>query len=49
MPDEVWDEAVRYYDDVALASLLATIGVINLFNRFNVPTRQVAGSVPVSR
>jgi len=49
VPDEVWDEAVRYYDDVALASLLATIGVINLFNRFNVPTRQVAGSVPVSR
>jgi AhpD family alkylhydroperoxidase len=47
VPDDVWDEAARYYDDVALASLLATIGVINLFNRFNVPTRQVAGSVPV--
>ena len=49
MPDEVWDEAARYFDEVALASLLAAIGVINLFNRFNVPTRQVAGSVPVSR
>jgi alkylhydroperoxidase family enzyme len=44
----VWDEAARHYDDVALASLLVSIGLINLFNRVNVPTRQVAGSVPVS-
>jgi AhpD family alkylhydroperoxidase len=47
VPDEVWDEAARHYDDVALASLLVTIGLINLFNRINVATRQVAGSVPV--
>jgi AhpD family alkylhydroperoxidase len=44
VPDEVWDEAARHYDELALASLLVTIGVINFFNRMNVPTRQPAGS-----
>ena len=33
--------------EAALASLLVTIGLINFFNRINVATRQVAGSVPV--
>jgi AhpD family alkylhydroperoxidase len=47
VPDGVWDEAARHYDELELASLLVTIGVINLFNRMNVPTRQVAGSVPL--
>jgi hypothetical protein len=42
----VWDEAARYYDELALASLLLYIGMINLFNRMNVPTRQQAGAVP---
>jgi AhpD family alkylhydroperoxidase len=45
--DEVWDEAARHFDEVALASLLVAIGLINFFNRINVPTRQVAGSVPL--
>jgi AhpD family alkylhydroperoxidase len=49
VPDDVWDEAARHYDELELASLLVTIGVINLFNRMNVPTRQVAGSVPLPR
>jgi AhpD family alkylhydroperoxidase len=48
VPDDVWDEAARHYDEVALASLLVSIGLINFFNRINVPTRQVAGSVPVA-
>jgi AhpD family alkylhydroperoxidase len=47
VPDAVWDEAARHYDDIALASLLVTIGLINLFNRINVATHQVAGPVPV--
>jgi AhpD family alkylhydroperoxidase len=47
VPDEVWDEAARHFDDVALASLLVAIGLINFFNRINVATRQVAGSVPL--
>ena len=37
--DEIRDEAARYYDDKALASLLIEIGLINLWNRLNVPTR----------
>jgi AhpD family alkylhydroperoxidase len=47
VPDEIWDEAARHFDEVALASLLVGIGLINFFNRINVATRQMAGSVPV--
>ena len=47
VPDEVWDEAARHFGEVALASLLVAIGLINFFNRINVATRQVAGSVPL--
>ncbi len=43
VPDEVWAEAARHYDERALASLVLAIGVINLWNRLNVATRQVAG------
>jgi AhpD family alkylhydroperoxidase len=43
VPDEIWDEAARHFDEKALASLVLNIGLINLFNRVNVPTRQVAG------
>ena len=28
VPDDVWDEATRYFDEVALASLLVAIGLI---------------------
>ena len=47
VPDDVWVEAARHFDEVALASLLVAIGLINFFNRINVATRQVAGSVPL--
>ena len=47
VPDAVWDDAARHFDEVALASLLVAIGLINFFNRINVATRQVAGSVPL--
>ena len=43
VPDEVWDEAARHYDEKALAALVMAIGSINLWNRLNVVTRQVAG------
>jgi alkylhydroperoxidase family enzyme len=43
IPDDVWDEAARHYDEAQLAALLITISVINIWNRLNVPTRQVAG------
>ena len=43
VPDEIWDEAVRHYDEKALAALITAIGTINVWNRLNVATRQVAG------
>jgi AhpD family alkylhydroperoxidase len=43
VPDEVWKEAARHYDEPALAALVLAIAVTNLYNRLNVATRQVAG------
>jgi AhpD family alkylhydroperoxidase len=43
VPDEVWKEAARHYTDVALASLVLSIGLVNLWNRLNVATKQVGG------
>ncbi len=43
VPDGIWDEAARHYDEPALAALLIEIAVINTWNRLNVSTRQVAG------
>src|ERR1700758_794702 len=42
-PDDVWAEAVRHYDETQLSALLLSIAAINVWNRLNVPTRQVAG------
>jgi AhpD family alkylhydroperoxidase len=44
VPDEIWDEAARHYDETALAALVIEIAMINVWNRFNVATRQPAGS-----
>ena len=44
VPDEVWEEAARHYDEPALAALVITIANINVWNRLNVATRQVAGA-----
>ncbi len=43
VPDTIWDEAARHYDENALSGLLLAISVINVWNRLNVATRQVAG------
>jgi len=43
VPDEIWDEASRHYDEQALAALVLAIASINVWNRLNVATRQVAG------
>ena len=43
MPDDVWNEAARHYDEQALAALVIAIATINVWNRLNVATRQVAG------
>ena len=44
VPDEIWDEAARHYDERGLSALLLMIATTNVFNRLNVATRQVAGS-----
>jgi AhpD family alkylhydroperoxidase len=41
-PDDVWNEAVRHFDEAALAALLIAIASINVWNRFNVAIRQPA-------
>jgi alkylhydroperoxidase family enzyme len=43
VPDEIWDEAARHFDEQKLAALVLAIAVINVWNRLNVTTRQVAG------
>jgi AhpD family alkylhydroperoxidase len=43
VPDEVWDEAARHYDDAQLAALVLSIASINTWNRMNVTTRQITG------
>jgi len=43
VPDSVWNEAARHYDEPSLAALVLYISVTNLYNRLNVSTRQVAG------
>jgi AhpD family alkylhydroperoxidase len=44
VPDEIWDEAARHYDERGLAALVLMIATTNVFNRLNVATRQVAGA-----
>jgi AhpD family alkylhydroperoxidase len=43
VPDAVWNEAAKHHDPQALAALLMQIALINVWNRLNVPIRQVAG------
>jgi AhpD family alkylhydroperoxidase len=43
VPDEVWEEAARHYDEGQLASLVLAIAAINTWNRLNVVTRQISG------
>jgi AhpD family alkylhydroperoxidase len=44
VPDAVWNEATRYYNEKALAALILSIATTNVYNRLNVTTRQIAGS-----
>jgi AhpD family alkylhydroperoxidase len=43
VPDAIWAEAARHYDEQAMAALLLSISLINVWNRLNVATRQVVG------
>lgn len=44
VPDEVWAEAARHYEPSVLAALVLGIANINVWNRLNVATRQIAGA-----
>jgi AhpD family alkylhydroperoxidase len=44
VPDTIWDEAARHYDEKGLAALVLAITVTNVFNRLNRVTRQPAGA-----
>ena len=44
VPDEVFAEAARHFDEATLQALILQISLINVWNRLNVATRQVAGA-----
>ena len=41
--DEVWEAAAEHYDEQQLGTLVMAVALINVWNRLNVATRQVAG------
>ena len=41
--DEAWTDAAKHYDSDQLAALTCTIALINLYNRFNVISRNQGG------
>jgi AhpD family alkylhydroperoxidase len=41
--DVVWNEAAKHYKEPALAALLVSIGLINVWNRLNASVRQMVG------
>lgn len=43
VPEEVFDEAAKYFDEKPLAALIVNIAAINAWNRLNVITGQVTG------
>ncbi|WP_338678165.1 carboxymuconolactone decarboxylase family protein [Streptomyces sp. SCSIO 30461] len=43
VPDEVWANAAKHYDDEQLGALVGVIAVINAFNRANVMLTMPAG------
>lgn len=43
VPDEVFEEAARHYDEQTLGALILEIALINFWNRTTVAVKQVAG------
>jgi AhpD family alkylhydroperoxidase len=43
VPDDIWEEAARHYNEKELAALVLAIAGINAFNRLNAATRQITG------
>ncbi|MEU6990771.1 carboxymuconolactone decarboxylase family protein [Streptomyces sp. NPDC046465] len=46
VPAAIWDEAAKHFTEQELAAIVLAVGVTNMFNRINVATRRVAGSMP---
>ena len=44
VPDAIWAEAARHYDEPDLAALILSIAQINVWNRLNAAVKQVAGA-----
>ena len=42
--DEVWADVVKHYDEQERAALVLAVANINLWNRLNTATRQIAGA-----
>lgn len=49
VPDEVWAEAAKHYDEEQLAALVSLIALINAYNRLNVMVRMPAGDYRVGQ
>ncbi|MCX4696928.1 carboxymuconolactone decarboxylase family protein [Streptomyces sp. NBC_01408] len=43
VPDAVYDEAAKHYDEAQLGALILHVGLINVWNRINIATHQLAG------
>jgi AhpD family alkylhydroperoxidase len=44
VPDEVWEQATKHFDEKQLAGLVLWVATTNLFNRLNATTKQTAGA-----
>jgi len=44
VPDEIWSEATKHYEEPTLAALILSIAMINVWNRLNATVKQVAGA-----
>jgi AhpD family alkylhydroperoxidase len=42
VPEELWAEVVKYYDEQQVSALLLQIATLNLFNRINVAVKEQA-------
>ena len=45
VPDDVWNEAAKHFDDKGLSAIILMIATTNLFNRLNATIREQAGVV----
>lgn len=44
VPDDIWADAAEHYDEQSLGALILAIAMVNVWNRLNAATKQVAGA-----